>query len=114
MAYISEKLSYFFFSKLVILVVILQQVDMTVTSEEKVLDAILIWCMEACEPFCWSSVDKLLSTLTPEQLFGERLTTINTLLPFVRFPLMQPSLLQRVTPMLLNCPIIDQFLPFAE
>lgn len=75
---------------------ILQQGDMTVTSEEKVLDAILTWCMEACETFYWSSVDKLLSTSTPEQLFGERLTAINTLLPFVRFPLMPPSLLQRM------------------
>lgn len=75
---------------------ILQQGDMTVTSEEKVLDAILTWCMEACETFCWSSVDKLLSTSTPEQLFGERLTAINTLLPFVRFPLMPLSLLQRM------------------
>jgi len=69
---------------------------MTLTSEEKVLDAILTWCMEACETFHWSSVDKLLSTSTPEQLFGERLTAINTLLPFVRFPLMPPSLLQRM------------------
>uniref|UniRef100_A0ACD5XXC3 Uncharacterized protein n=1 Tax=Avena sativa TaxID=4498 RepID=A0ACD5XXC3_AVESA len=75
---------------------ILQHGEMTVTSEEKVLDAILTWCVEASETCCWNSVDKLLSTLTPEQLFGERLTAINALLPFVRFPLMQPSLLQRM------------------
>ena len=81
---------------MVILVVILQHGDMTVTSEEKVLDAILTWCMEASETFYWNSVDKLLSTSSAEQLFGERLTTINALLPFVRFPLMQLSLLQRV------------------
>jgi hypothetical protein len=70
---------------------------MTVTSEEKVLDAILTWCMEASETYYWNSVDKLLSS-SPEQLFGERLTAINDLLPFVRFPLMQLSLLQRVLP----------------
>lgn len=75
---------------------ILQHGDMTVTSEEKVLDAILTWCMEASETSYWKSVDKILSTSTPEQLFGERLTAINDLLPFVRFPLMQLSLLQRM------------------
>jgi hypothetical protein len=31
--------------------VILQHGDMTVTSEERVLDAILTWCMGACELF---------------------------------------------------------------
>ncbi|KAL6606420.1 hypothetical protein ACP70R_042073 [Stipagrostis hirtigluma subsp. patula] len=75
---------------------ILQHGDMTVTSEERVLDAILTWCMDACETFCWTSVDKLLSTSTPEQLFGERRTAIDTLLPFVRFPLMQPSILHKM------------------
>uniref|UniRef100_A0A0A9G2E6 BACK domain-containing protein n=1 Tax=Arundo donax TaxID=35708 RepID=A0A0A9G2E6_ARUDO len=69
---------------------------MTVTSEERVLDAILAWCMETCKTLSWTSVDKLLSTSTPEQLFGERLTAIDTLLPFVRFPLMQLSILQRM------------------
>ncbi|WVZ82987.1 hypothetical protein U9M48_030182 [Paspalum notatum var. saurae] len=74
--------------------VILQHGDMTVISEERVLDAILTWCMGTCED--WASVDKLLSTSTPEQLFGERLSAIDILLPFVRFPLMQPSILQRM------------------
>jgi hypothetical protein len=91
-------LASFFLSTLFIIVVILQHGDMTVTSEEKVLDAILTWCMEGSETCHWNSVDKLLSTSTPEQLFGERLTTINDLLPLVRFPLMQLSLLQRVLP----------------
>ncbi|XP_006664953.1 BTB/POZ domain-containing protein At2g30600 [Oryza brachyantha] len=73
---------------------ILQHGDMTVTSEERVLDAVLTWCMEACDCFNWNSVDELLSTSKPEELFGGRLTAINTLLPFVRFPLMQQSVLQ--------------------
>ncbi|RCV19754.1 hypothetical protein SETIT_4G001000v2 [Setaria italica] len=75
---------------------ILQHGDMTVTSEERVLDAILTWCMGTCETFYWTSVDKLLRTSTPEQLFGERLSAIDTLLPFVRFPLMQLSMLKRM------------------
>jgi hypothetical protein len=60
--------------------VILQHGDMTVTSEERVLDAILTWCMGACETFHWTLVDKLLRTSTPEQLFGERLSAMDTLL----------------------------------
>ncbi|CAN6179813.1 unnamed protein product [Urochloa humidicola] len=75
---------------------ILQHCDMTVTSEERVLDAILTWCMGTCETFYWTSVDKLLRTSAPEQLFGERLFAIDTLLPLVRFPLMQLSMLKRM------------------
>ncbi|CAL5045157.1 unnamed protein product [Urochloa decumbens] len=75
---------------------ILQHCDMTVTSEERVLDAILTWCMGTCETFYWTSLDKLLRTSTPEQLFGERLSAIDTLLPLVRFPLMQLSMLKRM------------------
>lgn len=75
---------------------ILQHDEMTVTSEERVLDAILTWSMEACENFCWTTVDKLLSTSTPEQLFGERLTAVDTLLRFVRFPLLPLSTLERM------------------
>ncbi|XP_039805740.1 BTB/POZ domain-containing protein At2g30600-like isoform X2 [Panicum virgatum] len=70
--------------------------DMTVTSEERVLDAILTWCMGTCETFYWTSVDKLLRTSTPEQLFGKRLSAVGTLLPFVRFPLMQLPMLKRM------------------
>lgn len=80
----------------IILKVILQHDEMTVTSEERVLDAILTWSMEGCEIICWTSVDKFLSTSTPEEVFGERLTAIDTLLPFVRFPLLQLSILERV------------------
>uniref|UniRef100_A0A804R245 BTB domain-containing protein n=1 Tax=Zea mays TaxID=4577 RepID=A0A804R245_MAIZE len=75
---------------------ILEHGDMTVTSEERVLDVILTWCMGACETFHWTSVDELLRTSTPEQLFGERLSAINTLLPLVRFPLMHLSILKRM------------------
>ena len=81
---------------LVILVVILQHRDMTGTSEERVLDAILTWCMGTCETFYWTSVDKLLRTSTPEQLFGKRLSAVGNLLQSVRFPLMQLPMLKRV------------------
>ncbi|KAL6011917.1 hypothetical protein ACLOJK_002383 [Asimina triloba] len=75
---------------------ILQHPDLTVTSEERVLDAILLWCMQACEILGWEAVDELLKFSTPEHLFGERLQTMETLLPFVRFPLMPSAVLKKV------------------
>ncbi|CAL9106583.1 unnamed protein product [Musa textilis] len=75
---------------------ILLHADMTVTSEEKVLDAILLWCMQACKVFGWATVDDLLISSTPEQIFGERFQSIFLLLPFVRFPLMPLFLLEKL------------------
>ncbi|XP_026658037.1 BTB/POZ domain-containing protein At2g30600 isoform X2 [Phoenix dactylifera] len=75
---------------------ILQHADMTVTSEEKVLDAILLWCMRTSDICGWATVDEFLGSSTPEQLFGERLPSIDMLLPFVRFPLMPLHLLQKL------------------
>lgn len=69
---------------------------MTVTSEDKVLDAILLWCMQACEVCGWATVDELMSSSTPEQIFGDRLHSLESLLPFVRFPLMSLHLLEKV------------------
>ncbi|KAG0459264.1 hypothetical protein HPP92_022392 [Vanilla planifolia] len=75
---------------------ILQHTDLTVTSEERVLDAILMWCMHASENFGWARVDQLLSSLTPEQLFGRRFLLFDKLLPLVRFPLMPSHLLTKL------------------
>ncbi|XP_020576565.1 BTB/POZ domain-containing protein At2g30600 [Phalaenopsis equestris] len=75
---------------------ILQHVDMTVTSEERVLDAILMWSMQASKNCGWLLVDEFLNSLTPEQLFGERLLSLDNLLPLVRFPLMPSHLLEKL------------------
>ncbi|XP_043708634.1 BTB/POZ domain-containing protein At2g30600 [Telopea speciosissima] len=75
---------------------ILQHPDLTVTSEERVLDAILLWCLQAQEICGWEVVDELLKASTLELFFGERLQTINDLLLYVRFPLMPLSLLQKL------------------
>ncbi|XP_020242844.1 BTB/POZ domain-containing protein At2g30600 [Asparagus officinalis] len=75
---------------------ILQHADMTVTSEEKVLDAILMWCMQASDICSWTAVNELLNSLTPEQIFREKLPSLDTFLPFVRFPLMPSYLLQKL------------------
>jgi hypothetical protein len=77
----------------------LQHPDLTVTSEEKVLNAILMFGMNAKELFGWEVVDQLIINSKPELLFGERLQLVYDLLSFVRFPLLQHSLLDKVCPL---------------
>ncbi|KAK9271330.1 hypothetical protein L1049_026920 [Liquidambar formosana] len=75
---------------------IIQHPDLTVTSEERVLNAILLWCMQAKELYGWEVVDELMIYSTPELHFGERLQLVNDLLPFVRFPLLPYALLKKL------------------
>lgn len=75
---------------------ILQHPDLTVTSEERVLNAILCWCMQAKEFHGWEVLDDLLEYSTPELLFSKRLDSAFDLLPFVRFPLMPYPLLKKL------------------
>lgn len=74
----------------------LQHPDLTVTSEEKVLNAILMWGLGAKELYGWEVVDELIINLAPEHLFGERLLSVHDLLRFVRFPLLPHALLKKV------------------
>ena len=75
---------------------VLQHQDLTVTSEERVLNAIFLWGMRAKE-FCgWEKVSELLALSTPDLLFKDRFQSLNDLLPFVRFPLMPHDLLKKV------------------
>lgn len=74
----------------------LQCPDLTVTSEEKVLNAILMWGLEASELCGWMAVDELMTFSTPEILFGERLQSVQDLLFLVRFPLLPYALLEKV------------------
>ncbi|XP_031102612.1 BTB/POZ domain-containing protein At2g30600 isoform X1 [Ipomoea triloba] len=76
--------------------VILQHPELTVTSEEKVLNAILLWCLQAEEYFGWERIDEMMMNSTPELLFGERLTSLNMFLHFVRFPLLPSALLEKL------------------
>ncbi|RZB70304.1 BTB/POZ domain-containing protein isoform E [Glycine soja] len=78
------------------LINIIKHPDLTVTSEEKVLNAILMFGMNAKQLFGWEVVDQLMENSKPELLFGERLQLIYDLLPFVRFPLLQYSLLEKL------------------
>ncbi|KAF9683236.1 hypothetical protein SADUNF_Sadunf05G0191700 [Salix dunnii] len=70
--------------------------DLTVTSEERVLNAIFMWCMRDNELCGWEVVAELLALSTPDLLFGDRLQSLNNLFPFVRFPLMPYDLLKKL------------------
>lgn len=75
---------------------VLQHSDLTVTSEERILNAILLWCSQTKELRSWERVDEMLLDLTPGLIFKERLNCLNVLLPLVRFPLLPYSLLKEV------------------
>ncbi|XP_061356581.1 BTB/POZ domain-containing protein At2g30600 isoform X2 [Gastrolobium bilobum] len=84
---------------------IIKHPDLTVTSEEKVLNAILMFGMKAKGLFGWEMVDQLMINSKPELLFGERLQLVYNLLPFVRFPLLQFSLLEKLQNSNIGCHI---------
>lgn len=75
---------------------ILQHPDLTVTSEERVLNAILLWCLRAKELYGWEVVEEMILNSTPELLFGERLQSVDNFLPLVRFPLLPYPLLKKL------------------
>ncbi|XP_002510674.2 BTB/POZ domain-containing protein At2g30600 isoform X1 [Ricinus communis] len=75
---------------------IIQHQDLTVTSEERILNAILMWCMRAKELVGWEMVDELMETSTPYLIFQERFQILNDLLAYVRFPLMPCHLLKKL------------------
>ncbi|KAL3621533.1 hypothetical protein CASFOL_036445 [Castilleja foliolosa] len=75
---------------------ILQHQDLTVTSEERVLNAILLWCCKADELCGWDRLDETMMNSTPEVVFGERLKSLEEFLIFVRFPLLPHLVLRKL------------------
>ncbi|XP_057502787.1 BTB/POZ domain-containing protein At2g30600 [Actinidia eriantha] len=75
---------------------ILKHPDLTVTSEERVLNAILLWCLQAKDLYGWDIADEMMLHSTPELLFGERFQYVEYLLPLVRFPLLPYPLLKKL------------------
>lgn len=75
---------------------ILQHPDLTVTSEERVLNAILLWCSQTKQSWNWEKVDNLLLDLSPSIIFKERLNSLHALLPHVHFPLLPGLLLKKL------------------
>ncbi|CAH9145285.1 unnamed protein product [Cuscuta epithymum] len=76
--------------------VILQHPELTVTSEENVLNAIFCWSLQAEEYFGWERIDEMMMNSTPEVLFGQRLTSLDLFFPFVRFSLLPHALLEKL------------------
>ncbi|GJX12824.1 BTB/POZ domain-containing protein, partial [Tanacetum coccineum] len=70
--------------------------ELTVTSEERVLNAILMWGLQPSELSSWEVVHSMLSSTSPEDLFGMRLLSLNVLLPLVRFSLLPLFLLKKM------------------
>lgn len=66
------------------------------TSEEKVLNAILLWGIKADELHGWEVIDELMMYSTSALLFRERLQSVEHFLAFVRFPTMPFTLLKKV------------------
>ncbi|KAL6578268.1 hypothetical protein OROMI_010596 [Orobanche minor] len=75
---------------------ILQHQDLTVTSEERVLNAVLLWCCKAEELFGWDRLDEMMLNSTPEIVFGQRLGSLEEYLIFVRFPLLPCLVLRKL------------------
>ncbi|KAK8580760.1 hypothetical protein V6N13_143821 [Hibiscus sabdariffa] len=75
---------------------IIQHPDLTVTSEERVLNAILMWCMKSEKLSGWEVVNELTTNSTLESVFKGRLQLLNDLLPSVRFPLLPYFLLKKL------------------
>lgn len=75
---------------------VLQHTDLIVTSEERVLNAILLWCSRTEELHGWELVEKKIFNSSPEILFADRLQSFNSFLPLVRFPLLPHALLKKV------------------
>ncbi|KAK2660876.1 hypothetical protein Ddye_007409 [Dipteronia dyeriana] len=95
---------------------IIRHPDLTVTSEERVLNAILMWCMKAKELCGWELVDELMTKYTPELLIEERrLQSVNDILPFVRFPLLPHSLLKKLenSDLSSHIPVLDNLVKEA-
>ncbi|CAA6657824.1 unnamed protein product [Spirodela intermedia] len=75
---------------------ILQHPDLTVTSEERVLDAVLMWCMQADDIFGWETVDELLKSSETHLFFKDGLPMLESLLHLVRFPLLPSTTLEKL------------------
>ncbi|KAI4388508.1 hypothetical protein MLD38_000829 [Melastoma candidum] len=75
---------------------IIQHPDLTVTSEERILNAIMVWCTKSMRLISWEEVDDLLKTTTLEILFQERIELMGELLQFVRFALLPRELLKKI------------------
>lgn len=74
----------------------MQHPDLRVSSEEKVLDAVLLWGANSDGLSGWEDADALLSE-REKKTFSEREEELKCLLPLVRFPFMPIPVLRKVS-----------------
>jgi hypothetical protein len=73
-----------------------QHPALSVISEEKVLDAIMIWGANKDDIHSWGDANQQ-AKIEGTALFQERFEDVKLLLPLVRFPLMALAVLQMVS-----------------
>lgn len=76
---------------------VMQHPALSVISEEKVLDAIMMWGANKDSIHGWEDANEQAKT-EGAAIFEGRLEDVKSLLPFVRFPLMTLAVLQMVSP----------------
>ncbi|BBM99480.1 hypothetical protein MPTK1_1g21560 [Marchantia polymorpha subsp. ruderalis] len=75
---------------------ILQHPDLRVTSEEKVLDAVLLWGANHDGISGWEDASAYFNDNTMEALVFDREEELKCLLPLIRFPFMSVTILQKL------------------
>ncbi|KAL3700362.1 hypothetical protein R1sor_018384 [Riccia sorocarpa] len=84
---------------------ILQHLDLRVTSEEKVLGAVLMWAANCNGVSGWEDADALLKDTGKAEIFTDRGEELKCLLPLVRFPFMPVTVLRKLQDSIL-CKVI--------
>jgi hypothetical protein len=75
---------------------VVQHPQLWLTSEERVLDAVLLWGAHTGGLATWQDVDTAVHEIGANTVFRERRDEVEKLLGLVHFPIMMPSVLQRV------------------
>ncbi|KAH9549375.1 hypothetical protein CY35_10G016000 [Sphagnum magellanicum] len=73
---------------------ILQHPDLCVESEEKVLDAVMLWAANRDEIHGWDDANCHANNLEQDHLFGQREEDLESLLPLVHFPFISLPVLE--------------------
>lgn len=75
---------------------IIQSSDLCVATEERVLNATILWASAGKRIHDWREANDYLSEHSVDELFGERLASLNELLQYVGFALLPPTLLHEI------------------
>ncbi|KAI5075302.1 hypothetical protein GOP47_0009378 [Adiantum capillus-veneris] len=75
---------------------IIESSDLSVATEESVLNTMILWASADQHLHDWRGAEDYLSEHSVVELFGERLISFDEMLQYVRFALMPPTLLQEL------------------